>query len=292
MNTPARALHVRELWQTTTLAAQLALPDDARTARFDRMLAHLTLLQTELPASYQTSAMLYDNLPDATRSERFAHSVLAHPSDDQHALISHIQLLLTAGPPRSPPSPSALAPPTPAFLADGAPVDLHRPRDSFLVEVEDHPSDLAQAWCVLKRFRANTARPYKTDCTPSRRPPPGPDNPCHNCGAPDHFSRTCPSPRRPSPAPFARAHVTFPHTKSHSLPSFSPHDPPPAPATPPAHPPVPEQPVPARAYDAAWLAPTTPVSAVYAVTEPDIRTAITDTGTPGDIVGDTWLRSS
>jgi len=76
---------------------------------------------------------------------------------------------------------------------------------------------------------------------------------------------------------------------SHSLPSFSPHDPPPAPASPPAPPPVPDQPAPARDYDTAWFAPTTPVSAVYAVTEPDIQTATTDTVTPGDIFGDAWL---
>jgi len=123
------------------------------------MLAQLTLLQTQLPASYQTSTMLYDKLLDATRSEWFAHSVLAHPSDDPHALISHIQLLLTAGPPRSPAPPSAPAPCTPAFLADGAPLDSPRPGDSFLVDVEDHPEDPAQAWYVCKRFRANTARP-------------------------------------------------------------------------------------------------------------------------------------
>jgi len=46
---------------------------------------------------------------------------------------------------------------------------------------------------------------------------------------------------------------------SHSLPSFYPHDQPPAPAMPPASTPVPEQPASARDLVVAGLAPSTPV---------------------------------
>jgi len=159
VNTPGRALRVREMWQTTTLATKPALPEVTRTACFDRMLSHLALLQIQLPAAYQTYTILYDELLDATRSEWFAHSILAHTSDDPHALISRIRLLLTAAPPRSSPPPSSTAPLTPAFLTDGAPADLPLPGDWFLMEVEDHPADPAQAWYVLQHFRASTTRP-------------------------------------------------------------------------------------------------------------------------------------
>lgn len=42
--------------------------------------------------------------------------------------------------------------------------------------------------------------------------------------------------------------------------------------------------------DQAYYLPTVPVSVVYATTETTPDTAIMDTGTPGDIVGDKWLR--
>eukprot|EP00168_Porphyra_purpurea_P017510 TRINITY_DN6087_c0_g1_i1.p1 TRINITY_DN6087_c0_g1~~TRINITY_DN6087_c0_g1_i1.p1 ORF type:complete len:542 (+),score=70.37 TRINITY_DN6087_c0_g1_i1:436-2061(+) len=265
------------------------------------MLSHLTLLHTQLPSTYQSATMLYDKLLDATRAHWFSHVVLAHPSSNPHALMSHIQLLLTAGPPSAPPSPSpaptlsptAALPTAPAFHADGAPSDSLRLGDSFIVEDEDHPDDSAQAWYVFKRFRANTARPYKTESTPFRRPPPSAANPCHNCGAADHFPRTCPSPRRNPHAPLTHAHVTFPHAMSDTLPSFTPPPHAAAAASLPPPPPIPPQlPItrpPVPDYDNAWFVPHTPLSTVYTVSEPTIRTAITDTKTPGDIVGDAWL---
>jgi len=51
VNTPTRAFRVREMWQTTTLAAEPSLPGDTPVARFDRMLSSLALLQTQLPHS-------------------------------------------------------------------------------------------------------------------------------------------------------------------------------------------------------------------------------------------------
>jgi len=248
VNTPSRALRVRSMWHATTLASQPTLPDDTPVTRFDRMLSHLSLLQTQLPPSYQTAVMLYYKLIDATRTEWFAHAVLTLPSDNPHDLISHIQLLLTAGPPPAPPPPKppGAAPPTTAFLADGAPADSPRPGDSFLVDVEDNPDNASQAWYVFKRFRAHATRPYRTERTAFRRPPPSRDNPCHNCGAPDHFARTCPSPRRSDPSPPARAHLTSPHTLSSDLPDFTPTATPAAPDATPDPPAIPSQPPPAR----------------------------------------------
>jgi len=295
VNTPARALRVREMWQKTTLAAEPTLPGDTPVARFERMLSSLALLQTQLPHSYQSPTMLYDKLLDATRSEWFAHSILAHPADSSHALISHIQLLLTAGPP-PPPRPMPLASPllssappspaTPAYLADGAPVDAPRPGHAFLVNVEEDPTDNAQCWYVFKRFRANATTPCKTERTPFRRPPPSSDNPCHNCGAPDHFARTCPSPRRPpTPAAPSRAHLASPIIMSDQLSALTPPPQLPLPPAPVIH----DKPAPAINYDDAYFILALLIPPVHSITEPDIATAIADIGTPGDIVGHSWL---
>jgi len=58
VNTPARALRVRNMWHATTLAGKHTLPDDTAVTHFDRVLSHLSLRQTQLPPSYQTSVML------------------------------------------------------------------------------------------------------------------------------------------------------------------------------------------------------------------------------------------
>jgi len=60
--------------------------------------------------------------------------------------------------------------------------------------------------------------------------------------------------------------------------------------TPPPAPDIPPQLAPAITYDNAYFAPALPISPIYSTTEPDVATAIADIGTPGAIVGDTWLR--
>jgi len=292
VNTPPRALSVRNMWHASTLAGQPTLPDATPVTRFDRMLSDLSLLQTQLPPSYQTAVMLYDKLTDATRTERFSHAVLALLFDNPDDLISHIQLLLTAGPTTvpPPPNPPGAAPPATAFLADGAPDDSPSRGDSFLVEVEDNPDDASQAWYVFKRFRAQATCPYRTEGTAFRRPSPSRDIPCHNCGVPDPFARTRPSPRRSDLSPPARAHLTSPHNLSSDLPVFTPTATPASPDATTDPPASPSQLPPARDYDAAWIAPPAPIATVYATSERSNQTAITDTGTPGDIVGDAWLR--
>jgi len=156
------------MWQTTTLASEPTLPGDTPVARFDSVLSTLALLQTQLPHSYQSPTMFYDKLLDATRSEWFAHSILVHPANNPHAHISHIQLLLTAGPP-PPPRPMPPVTPlstlpstsTPNFLSNCAPFDAPRPGDAVIVDVEDDPAGDDQCWYVLKSFRANATTPYK-----------------------------------------------------------------------------------------------------------------------------------
>jgi len=156
------------MWKTTTLASEPTLPGDTPVARFDRVLSTLALLQTQLPHSYQSPTMLYDKFLDATRLEWIAHCILVHPANNPHALISHIQLLLTTGPPPSPrpmppvtPFPTPPSTSTPNFLSDCAPVDAPRPGDAVTVDVEDDPAGDDQCWYVLKSFRANATTPYK-----------------------------------------------------------------------------------------------------------------------------------
>jgi len=73
----------------------------------------------------------------------------------------------------------------------------------------------------------------------------------------------------------------FPPSPNAILPPFPSADLLAAPAAPAAAPP------PDIVDDAVWHHPTLPLSAVYAALEVDISTAITDLGTPGDIIGDT-----
>ena len=58
VNTPARALRVCSMWHATTLAGQHTLPDDTLVACFDRIPFHLSLIQRQLPPSYQNAVML------------------------------------------------------------------------------------------------------------------------------------------------------------------------------------------------------------------------------------------
>jgi len=67
VNTDARALRVRDEWQTTTLATTPPQPNDTPVSRFTRMVSRLALLQAQMPGRYQTAAMLLDKILDATR---------------------------------------------------------------------------------------------------------------------------------------------------------------------------------------------------------------------------------
>ena len=143
-------------------------------------------------------------------------------------------------------------------------------------------------WCMTRpvprhlvvvcasRTQTSPARPYRG---------PGPAIPCRICQGTDYFAQTCPTIRPPAPSRQTPARLAQTTSTADILPP-----PPPAPV-PAANlaehvPPAPQD----HNYDDVWHVPILPVSTVYAAPEAVISTAIADIGTPGDIVGDTWLR--
>jgi len=236
--------------------------------------------------------MLADKILDTIRDEWFAAPLLSGAShSNPHELSDNAKLLLATGPPgirspaslSAPPAPDAPAatafltspppaPPAPS-LSDTWTVDTTIPDDSA-------PNDV---FYVLRRLRGGADRPYRTETSPARPyRGPGPTNPCRICRGTDHFARTCPSNRPAKPAAPTAALLASPTTTDDVLPR------------PPSPPPAAPTPSPTAAdqidYDNVWLLPVHPVSAVYSAPEADISTAIADIGTPGDIVGDSWLR--
>jgi len=285
----ARTLRVREHRQSTTYCSEPAQPSDTAVSRFDHMIAHLSLLKSQLPPRYHTAAMLAEKILDTTRGEWLAVPLISGAShSNPHKLAPNAKLFLAIGPPgiRSLASLSApLGPDAPAATAfltttptapppfDTWTIDTTIPDDSALNEV----------FYVLRRFRGGADRAYSTEISPAR---PyrgfGPANPCRICRGTDHFAYTYSSLRPAKPAALAAALFASPTTTSFLLPgSPTPFPPPPIdilPQTDPVN------------CDNLWLLPVQPVSAVYSAPEADMSTAIADIDTPSDIVGDSWLR--
>jgi len=236
--------------------------------------------------------MLADKILDTVRGEWFAAPLISGASHfNPHELAAHAKLLLATGPPgiRSPASLSAA--PTPdataatAILTTTSTAPPAPSRSKTWTVDTTIPDDSApnEFFYVLRRFRGGADRPYRTETSPAYPyRGPGPANPCRICRGTDHFARTCPSLSPAKPTAPAAALLAPPTTTSVLLPC-SPTPPP----VPPADNPLPTDPV---NYDNVWLLPVQPVSAIYCVPEADISTAIAEIGTPGDTVGDLWLR--
>lgn len=179
----------------------------------------------------------------------------------------------------------------PTYMTTESAPDYTGDNESLTVSiVADDPSLPNTAFYVLRRFRGNAATPYKTERTPinANRSPrgPGPSNPCHSCGGTDHFARTCPRLSSATPPTASTVNITSPLPTSSELPKLrTAHV---AKTVTVADPPTIPTPT-ANFADASFLS-TVVISSVYAATETTPDTAILDKGTPGDIVGDKWLR--
>lgn len=280
----------RTLWQAASLAAEPRLPGDTEVAAFERLIGRLIQLQTQQPACYQTSAMLTDKIVDAIRGEWFTATVMPDSAGDAHMLAARITLMLRTGTTthalaQPPTTATATTTTTPAFLLDTADADAEPPTDTMTVTMAaDYPEDDNRVYSVLRRFRANSTTPYHTERTLARRHRslrgPGPENPCHTCQGTDHFARQCPKMQGGSTgAPYAARYATLPPELSHDPPLETLTEPPP----------IPPQAAPGGNATPAWYLMSTPIRTSYAVVEADIKTAILDSGTPGDLGGNTWL---
>jgi len=154
------ALRVREEWQTTSLASTTAAPDDLAVARFTFMVSpHLAQGLSSRPLPDRRHATQKECIHE-TRGQCFTHDVVAARTDDPHAIIVHIKLLLTAGPPpeaahTASPSPST----TPAFLTYTADDDSPWPYDTYIIEPS--PSETptsATSFYMFKRFCTEAAK--------------------------------------------------------------------------------------------------------------------------------------
>lgn len=288
----ARDLRNRTLWQTTSLANEPRLAGDTEVVRFERMIGKLVTMQTQLPVRYHTAAMLTDKIMDAIRGEWFAATVIPDSAGDPHILTARIKLMLTTGPPTSAqttttttlsPAPAATpaVPATPTYMTSDASDTAAADTDTMSVSVSaDDPAHPNRVYYVLKRFRANSSTPYRTDHATARPfrsfRGPGPNNPCHICQGTDHFARDCSNLPRDTARP--PRDVRLGSTADQAMdPEYTP---------PPliVPPPIPTQEPPAQDPAPFYL-----LAASWAVSEPAISTAILDIGSPGDIVGDAWL---
>ena len=236
--------------------------------------------------------LLADKILNTVRGECFAAPLLSGASQSNPHELAALAKLLLATSPTGIRSPSSLsAPPAPdapaatAFLTT-TPMAPPAPSPSDTWTIDTTISDDTtrnDVFYVLRRFRGGADRPYRTETSPARPyRGPGPANPCRICRGTDHLARTCPSPRTAKPAAPAAALPASPTTTSDLLPR--------PPTPPPAFPTDNPLPPDSVQYDNVWLLPVQPVSAIYTGPEADISTAIADIGTPGDIVGDSWLR--
>lgn len=69
VSTTARTLRIKAEWHAATLGNQPKLPGDDPVTRFERMLARLTLLQSQLPPRYHATDYLTDKLLLAVKGE-------------------------------------------------------------------------------------------------------------------------------------------------------------------------------------------------------------------------------
>lgn len=153
----------------------------------------------------------------------------------------------------------------------------------------DDPDKPNQVYYVMRRFRGSSSIPYRTERSAARpfRPSraPGPSKQCHVCNGTDHFARTCSQLHRgetmaPAAARFTTTAPTTDSPKLLDVPDY---------LTPPE---IPSQTTTDAAPDTVFFTPTARTSTSYATSHVHIATAIIDTGTPGDLVGGTWLKAN
>ena len=134
MDSSARTPRVREDCQYTTYRTEPVQPNDTAVSRFHSIIAHLSLLQSQLPRRHHNAAMLADKTLNTVRGEWLAvslHSGTSH--SNPHELAAHDKLLLATALPgiRSPASlpvpPAPNAPAATAFLTSRLPPPLPRP---------------------------------------------------------------------------------------------------------------------------------------------------------------------
>lgn len=173
--TTARFLRLRAAWQDATLAKTPALAGDNAISRFERLMGHLALLQTQLPPRYHGPESLSDMIMDAIKGELFAATVLTDADNAPHVLAGRIKLMLATGPPNFTTAPTIDAPmtttpPTPTFMTTKT--DGHDPteeEESMTVSLAaDDPALPNTVFYVLRRFRGNAATPYRTERTPAQ----------------------------------------------------------------------------------------------------------------------------
>lgn len=151
----------------------------------------------------------------------------------------------------------------------------------------DDPERPNPVFYVLRRFRGTSTTPYRTERSAARTSMsprgPGPSNPCQICKGTDHFARTCQQFQDYQQQRPINSHLTDDDFASPLLKDDGAMDvdlPPPVPAQ-------------AGANDdpaKAWFIQS--IQSVYAISEPTVKTPILDIDTPGDIVGDAWLRNN
>jgi len=235
----ARTLRIREHWQYTTYRTEPAQPNDTTVSRFDCMIACLSLLRSQLPPRYHTTAMLDDKILGTVRGDWFAAPLLSGAShSNPHELAAHTKLLLATGlpcirsyaslyAPRAPDAPAAIA-----FLTSPPPAPPAPPSTETWTVDTMIPDDKVprEVFYVLRRFRGRADRPCRTEASPARPyRDPGPANPCRICRGTDHFARTCPSNHPAKPAAPTAALLAPPTTTGDVL-SRPPSPPPVAPA--------------------------------------------------------------
>eukprot|EP00170_Pyropia_yezoensis_P000770 contig_3563_g772 len=290
----ARDLRISKLWQIASLATEPHIAGDTEVTRFERLIGRLVTLQSQMPSRYQTAPLLTDKIMETITDQWFAATVIPDSAGDPHVLAARIKLMLTTGPPSTEPTTPSMSttspaltdptPPTSTYITDHADSTEHAATDTMTVTMAaDDPDEPNRVFYVLKRFRANSTTPYRTD-RPTAHPHrsyrgPGPNNPCYNCQGTDHFARECPAlqgsqTRAPQSVRLSDA-IAPPTGDAYSSPPMI------------EPPPIPRQ--------GPGLDHTSHIyyqASTWTVSEPDATTAILDIGSPGDIVGDKWLAAN
>jgi len=308
--TPARMSRLRTVWQSTSLLSFPRLPGESDVQHFGRLVEFLKQLQEPLGATYEHPLSLRDSFLDAINTEPYWADLVARNLPSVDALADVVELLLEARrtfgapAPTTAPDTAPLLPPAPAFPAslDNDPA-LPPPRadpvtgDTCVFFSDPDPADPAAVYWSMRQFRRGAPSPYATRrWTPQRPRGPGPSARCNSCGSPDHWAASCSRrsapPRSPSPPPRDTVFPLRPRRPARPAsvhfadsPALATDDPPAeAPASPPDHGPT------AAAYDLSHL----DLYYIYALeaglrASPLPSSAIVDTGSPPDVVGEGWL---
>lgn len=106
VTTTARTIRIRAEWNAATLQTEPTLPGDTPVTRFERLMGRLSLLQTQMPARYQTPNMLTEKLLQAIKEDWFEATVITDATAPPHILAARIKLMLATGPPRAATTPT------------------------------------------------------------------------------------------------------------------------------------------------------------------------------------------